>query len=237
MKPNKHIMKKTNLKYEAKNEIQTHTHSRNHWRRILVVLSRESYMVGKTSDKSYNKKVSFSFSHLGIFGEGAWLCISLRSIALRERIGKQKRVCERERATCWTRVPGFVRNSLFPSHENNPNGSKAIIKTSNEFYVCASCGVSPPPFQNPIVSVFSRVSPVVAWNRFSFLWIGRFPRVDISAIDRRHPRRAQFRANLEVKRKKNLTNSISSHQKMFNKQTNKKCIVFCTGCCCRKIMR
>lgn len=170
-------------------------------------------MVGKTSDKSYNKKVSFSFSHLGFFGEGAWLCFPLRSIAVERESENKKRARESSegaRFYAWLLIPVLTRIT--------PTGVKAIIKTSNEFYVCAC----PPLFQNPNVSVFSRVSPGCCMESFFFSLNWPFSRVETSAIDRRHPGRAQFRANLVVKRKKNLTNSISSHQtKMFNKNKQK----------------
>lgn len=207
MKPNKHIMKKTNLKYEAKHEIPTHTQSKNALKKNISGVKKqkktawlEKRLTNLTARKWVFLSVIWEFL---VKGRGSALFSPLDSS--RERIGKQKRARESsEGARFWVRLLIPVPTRI------TPTGVEAIIKTSNEFYVCAC----PPPFHKTRLFRSSPgFPPVVAWNRFSFLWIGRFPRVEISAIDRRHPRRAQFGANLVAKRKKNLTNSISSHQK------------------------
>lgn len=73
MKPNKHIMKKTNLKYEAKHEIQTHNKTIE---QELVVLSRENYLVGNVW-QILQQESKFFFQSFGNIWE--------RGVALRAR--------------------------------------------------------------------------------------------------------------------------------------------------------
>lgn len=145
----------------------------------------------------------------------------------RERDSDNKRVRERAKRGC----PVLRDSSPFsaPSERITPREKEnAIIKTSNEFYVC-ECGVSATFPPNPIFGLLQGSS--VAWYRFSSLDDWLFP--DISAMDRLHPQGRPI-AKL-ANRKKNLTLNFLPPNICITKY--KKCIVVCIGCCCRKIIR
>lgn len=193
----------------------------------LVMLSKEedpTWVRNVLSDKSYNMEMSFSFSHLE-----RWRRILLSRLAPIDFSEKEIRTTREWESVLNEGARFDATCPFFRPRENNPTREEnAIIKTSNEFYVC-ECGVSAtivspkpnfrssPGFLCCMVSVFFFGRLVVPWS---------FRKGPV----------APSPPKLANQSKEKLDTQFPPTKNMYNKVYKMHCF-FCIGCCCRKIIR